>query len=95
MKIKNKNFRSFENSFQNYSFSSFLKEAFDVVFSLKLEGRLLLVVMAGAEQESVKNLLFFLISNVIFLPAMLLYSHGRERFSLHAGRSLPSKQKIF
>ena len=34
-------FGSFKNSFQKYSLSSFFKEAFDVVFSLILEGRLL------------------------------------------------------
>ena len=34
-------FGSFKNSFQKYSFSCFFKEAFDVVFSLILEGRLL------------------------------------------------------
>ena len=34
-------FGSFKNSYEKYSLSSFFKEAFDVVFSLILEGRLL------------------------------------------------------
>ena len=36
-------FGSFKNSFQKYSLSSFFKEAFDVVFSLILEGSLILI----------------------------------------------------
>ena len=46
MMIKNKKFGSFKNSFQKYSFISFFKEAFDVVVSLKLEGRQLYIGMA-------------------------------------------------
>ena len=35
------NFVSFKNSFQKNSFNSYFKKAFDVVFTLILEGRLL------------------------------------------------------
>ena len=45
---------SFKNSFQKYSSSSFFKEAFDAVFSLILEVRLLQIGIACALKESEK-----------------------------------------
>ena len=85
-------FVSFKNSFQKYSVSSLFKEAFDVVFSLILEGRLLYIGMACAIKDSVKNLLFFLISNVTFFDLSCCFTLMVERGSiLYAGRSLLSK----
>ena len=110
MKIKNKNktknlmlsmspfisdtFGSFKNSFQKHSTSSYFKEAINVFFSLILEGRLLYMGMACAVKESVKNLLFFLISNVIFFELSCCFIPMVERgLILYTGRSLLSVRK--
>ena len=89
------NFESF-NFFPKYFFSSFLKETFDVVFSLILVGRLLLFGMASAKKESVKKLIVLSYIEGYFFYMSCCFILMVERGSiLCAGRSLLSKRKKY